>query len=172
MKLKSDITINDKPYPKGSNIPWYMIYPFFMFHMLMFGGSGFYMAYADKGPPIFFLYLHGGIAILVYTIFYFALFGRDEVKWMFINAGLGLFGIYTQIGWILGLFGKHIGDYPAYVHVVPFLYFVLYTFLLRHALLDLLGARNRPQRQKKVELGYITTSMLIYGGSYLWSYAT
>lgn len=90
-----------------------MVYPFFLFHMLLFGGSGFYMAYADKGPSIFFLYLHGGIAILGYSVFYLAMFGRDEIKWMLINAVLGLFGIYTQIAWILALFGKHIDDYPA-----------------------------------------------------------
>lgn len=48
----------------------------------------------------------GGIAILMYTMFYFAMSGRNEVKWMFINAGLGIFGIYTQIGWFLSLVGK------------------------------------------------------------------
>ena len=28
------------------------------------------------------------------------------------SSALGLFGIYVQIGWILELFGKDIGDYP------------------------------------------------------------
>lgn len=167
MKLKSDITINNKTYPKGADLPWYFIYPFFLVHMLMFGGSGFYMAYADKSPSIGFLYAHGGFAIFVYTIFYFALFGRDEVKWMFINAGLGIFGIYTQIGWFLSLFGKNVDDYPLYVHVIPFLYFVLYTFLLRHAFLDILGARNDDTKRKKVEFGYVAVSLSVYGGSFL-----
>ncbi len=105
--------------------------------MLVFGTSGFVMAYAKNPPPVAFLFLHGGLAVSVYTAFYLNIFGRDEVKWMFINAGLGLLGIYSQIGWLLSRFGRRISDYPLYVHVIPFLYFVLYTFLLRHAVLDI-----------------------------------
>ena len=129
-------------------------------------GSGFFMAYADDGPSVDFLYMHGGFAILVYSIFYLVLFGRDEVKWMFINAGLGFLGIYTQIGWLLSLFGKKIDDYPFYVHVIPFLYFILYTFLIRHAVLDIMKAREDEKRKKRVEYGYIFVSVAIYLISY------
>ncbi|OGR42684.1 MAG: hypothetical protein A2X35_01665 [Elusimicrobia bacterium GWA2_61_42] len=59
-----------------------------MLHMFMFGGSGFLMAYGSSPPEPSFLYMHGGIAILVYTVFYLVIFGLDDVKWMFINAGL------------------------------------------------------------------------------------
>ncbi len=162
MKLEGDIKINGRAYAKGSNIAWYMIYPFFLVHMLMFGGSGFLMAYADDAAPISFLYMHGGLAIVVYTVFYLAIFGRDEVKWMFINAGLGLLGIYTQIGWILSLFGKDVDDYPIYVHVIPFLYFVLYTFLLRHAVLDIMHVGEDEVKKKRVEYGYVAASIAIY----------
>jgi len=162
MKLPSDITINGKLYAKGSELPWYKIYPFFLIHMLAFGASGFFMAYSAHHPPVLFLYAHGGFAILIYTVFYLAIFGRDEVKWMFINAALGLLGIYTQIGWLLGLFGKRIGDYPFYVHVIPFLYFVLYTFLIRHAVMDLTQSRDDPARKKFVENCYIAISVAIY----------
>lgn len=166
MKLRSDITINGKVYPKGYELPWYKIYPFFLIHMLMFGGSGFLMAYASSRPDVCFLYLHGGLAIAVYTVFYLVIFGRDEVKWMFINAGLGLLGIYSQIGWLLSLFGKKIGDYPWYVHVIPFLYFVLYTFLIRHAVMDITQAREDPVKRKRVENGYIAISVAFYVISY------
>lgn len=166
MKLEGDIRINNRKYAKGTNIPWFMIYPFFLAHMLMFGGSGFFMAYTDEGPPVLFLYAHGGIAIVVYTVFYLAIFGRDEVKWMFINAGLGLLGIYTQIGWLLSLFGKEVGDYPFYRHVIPFLYFVLYTFLVRNAVLDLMRAREDEIRRKRVESVYVAASVVIYVVTY------
>jgi hypothetical protein len=132
----------------------------------MFGGSGFFLAYSDPEPPVFFLYVHGGFAILIYTIFYLSIFGRDEVKWMFINSGLGLLAIYSQIGWLLSFFGKKIGDYPSYVHVIPFLYFVLYTFLIRHAVLDLMKAREDDIKKKKVEFGYVATSVAVYAISY------
>jgi hypothetical protein len=166
MKLQGAISIGGRSYAAGDDIPWYKIYPFFLVHMLVFGGSGFLMAYANRHPSVIFLYLHGGFAIAIYTVFYLIIFGRDEVKWMFINAALGLLGIYSQIGWLLSLFGKQIGDYPVYVHVIPFLYFVLYTFLLRHAVLDLTQSREDTGKKKRVEYGYIAVSVAVYLVSY------
>jgi hypothetical protein len=166
MKLQGQLTINKKTYAKGDEVPWFKVYPFFFVHMLMFGGSGFFMAYGKNPPPVIFLCLHGGFAIFIYTIFYLAIFGRDEVKWMFINAVLGLFGLYSQIGWLLSLFGRRIGDYPIYVHAIPFLYFVLYTFLLRQAVMDLTRSREDPQKRRRVENAYIVVSLTIYLISY------
>jgi hypothetical protein len=166
MKLRGSISINRRKYNKGDAIPWYKIYPFFLIHMLMFGGSGFLIAYFSTSPEVLFLYLHGGFAIIIYTIFYLSIFGLDEVKWMFINAALGLLGIYSQIGWLLSLFGKDINDYPVYVHVIPFLYFILYTFLLRQAVLDITRAREDDKKKKRVEYGYIVISTSIYLISY------
>jgi hypothetical protein len=166
MKLHGRLTINKKTYETGDDLPWYNVYPFFLIHMLAFGGTGFLMAYGKNGPPLFCLFLSGGFAIAVYTVFYLAIFGRDEIKWMFINAGIGLLGIYSQIGWLLSLFGRKIGDYPVYLHVIPFLYFVLYTFLIRHALLDIFKAREDDKRKKFVENAYIAVSIGIYVVSY------
>lgn len=166
MKLARDITINNKQYSKGADVPWYLIYPFFLTHMLLFGISGFLLAYAGNSPGVLILYLHGGLAITVYTAFYLAIFGLDEVKWMFINAGLGLLGIYSQIGWLLSLFGRKIDDFPFYVHVIPTLYFILYTFLIRHAVMDLTQSREDPLRKKRVEYGYIAISVAVYAISY------
>src|SRR3546814_18163896 len=102
----------------AAGLPKVFIYPFFLFHMLMFGISGFVLAYGADGD-VAFLYMHGGIAIVVYLVFYFAIFGREQVKWMFIKAGLGTMGIYSQIGWILGLFGRNANDTPASVTLFP-----------------------------------------------------
>ena len=125
------------------------------------------MAYSGGQVPVPFLYVHGGLAIVVYTGFYIAIFGLDDVKWMFINAGLGLLGIYSQIGWLLSMFGRKIGDYPFYIHVIPFMYFVLYTFLIRHAILDITQSRDNEPRKKTVEYLYIAISIAVYVGSYL-----
>ena len=162
MKLRSALTINGKAYKKGDVVSAWFIYPFFMLHMLAFGGSGFYMAYAPDGPPLAFLYAHGGFAILVYLIFYLTLFGREAVKWMFINAALGIFGLYTEINWILGFFGTTVGDYPLYVHVIPFLYYVLYTFLLRQAVIDFSGSRHDENKRHKADRFYIIMSVTVY----------
>ncbi|MFC3715210.1 hypothetical protein ACFONC_03470 [Luteimonas soli] len=149
----------------AAGLPKLFVYPFFLIHMLMFGIAGFVLAYA-VGDPVF-LYMHGGIAIVVYLVFYFAIFGREQVTWMFINAALGILGIYSQIGWILGLFGRNVDDYPAYVHVVPVLYYVLYTFLLRQLLLDVTRSRYNPARRRLVEAAYVVVSLGFYGLS-LW----
>jgi hypothetical protein len=162
MKLRGDLTINGRLYSKGSDVPWYTIYPFFLFHMLVFGGSGFLLAYAGDDVPISFLYLHGGIAILVYTVFYLVIFGWDEVRWMFINAVIGVYGLWCEIGWLLGLFGKQLSDFPWQRHVIPFLYYVLYTFLLRHLVLDLFAAREDEAKRRRIEVGYIVVSLLLY----------
>lgn len=167
MKAHSKITVNGKVYPKGSMMPWYMIYPFFLIHMLMFGLSGFYMAYSGDGPDLAFLYMHGGLAIFVYVIFYFAIFGVDEVKWMFINAALGLFGIYAQIDLILSLFGKQAEDFSWQVHLIPFLYYVLYTFLLYQLILEVSGARKSAVRKRIVEGVYVIGSITVYSLIYL-----
>ena len=166
MKLHGSISIGNQRYAAGDDIPWFKIYPFFLLHMLVFGGSGFLMAYANSRPSVIFLYLHGGFAIAIYTVFYLSIFGRDEVKWMFINAALGLIGIYSQIGWLLSLFGRKIEDYPVYVHVIPFLYFVLYMFLIRHALLDLTQSREDANKKARVEYGYIAVSVATFVVSY------
>lgn len=163
MRLHSELTINGKKYPKGSEISPLMIYPFFLVHMLAFGGSGFFMAYSSDGPGLGFLYMHGGFAILVYLVFYLAMFGPDKVRWMFINAALGLFGIYAQIDWILARFGKSAADFSVAVHVVPFGYYILYTFLLHQFVLDLTGARDDERRKRRVDTAYVVGSLLVYG---------
>lgn len=166
MKVHGAITIAGTAYQPGDEVPWTRVYPFFLLHMGIFGASGFLMAYADKPAPLPFLFVHGGFAIAIYLVFYLAMFGRDEVKWMLVNAGLGLFGIYTEIGWLLGLFGKDPSQYSWVRHAIPFGYFVLYTFLLRHMVLDIAGARDDEVRRGRVEQAYVWGSLLVYTG--LW----
>lgn len=163
MELQGSIKINGKKYDKGDFIPWTSVYPFFLLHMGMFGLSGFFMAYADSGPSLVFLYLHGGFACLVYVIFYVTIFGVDRVRWMFINAALGLFGIYAQIEWILARFGKQASDYSAAVHFIPFFYYVLYTFLLHQMVLDMFRARSDPRRRRVIDTLYVVISLVVYG---------
>ncbi len=167
MELQGSLTINGKKYEKGDFIAWYKVYPFFLLHMAAFGASGFFMAYADDGPPLMFLYLHGGFACLVYLLFYVTIFGIDQVRWMFINAALGLFGIYAQIDVILSLFGKRAADFSPAVHFIPFFYYVLYTFLLHQLVLDLFKARSDPQRRRLIDVGYVVVSLVVYGAIWL-----
>jgi hypothetical protein len=142
------------------------IYPFFLVHMLGFGSAGFYMSYGDIDITLVEVYLFHGFAFFVYLKFYTALFGLDTLTWIFINSVLGLFGIYTEINWILHIFGKSANDYSYFAHAVPFTYYILYTFLLRRALLDLTKSAENPLRKKRVEIGYVVISAAIYTGIY------
>ena len=161
MKLHGSFSMNGKQYAKGDEVPWYTIYPFFAIHMLAFGASGFFMAYGGQVDDIAFLYMHGGVAIFAYSVFYLVVFGVDAVIWMFINAALGLFGIYSQIDWILSRFGKSAEDFAVHVHAIPFLYYVLYTFLLRQAVLDITRSREG-SRRKIVDVLYVVVSLSVY----------
>lgn len=163
VELQSDITIGKRIYRRGEPVPTRFIYPFFLVHMLMFGASGFLMAYGNSGASIAFLYMHGGLAIFVYLVFYLAIFGREEVQWMLINAALGVFGITGEMDWLLSFFGKSLSSYPLYVHVIPFMYYVLYTFLLRQALLHWTGARADEAKARTVNRSYVFGSLLVYG---------
>jgi hypothetical protein len=53
------------------------------------------------------------------------------------------------------------------VHVTPFLYYILYTFLLRQMLLDLTRSRDNPARKRLVEMLYVVGSLVIYGTLWL-----
>ncbi len=132
--------------------------------MLIFGGTSFLIWYSGLVPlgilPYF--YFFDGFALLIYILLYLGVFGHEEVKWMFINAGLGILGIYTQLDAVLSHFGKRVDQYPLHIHITPTLYFILYTFTIRQAVLDLFNAREDDIIRTIVKYGYITVSTLAY----------
>jgi hypothetical protein len=145
--------------------PGCFVYPFFLLHMGVFGLVGFALTYSGIAPEV--TVGQGLIAIPIYLIFYLLIFGRDEIAWMFINAGLGIFGIASQLDFILGLFGHRVSDYPTEAHIIPALYWIMYTFLLRHLVLDLFGARFDEVKRSKVEWGYVGVSLAFFGLTHL-----
>lgn len=131
--------------------------------MLLFGAAGFAMAYQGDADALEFSYVHGGIAIFVYLIFYLCIFGFEQIKWMVINAMLGLYGISVEINWILNAaFDKSVNDFSYHHHIMPFIYYVLYTFLLRQGLLDMFKAHLSETRRQIVNTVYVAVSLLIY----------
>ena len=162
--LHRDLTMNGKVYKAGESVPWWLVYPFFIFHMGMFGASGFFMAYGSD-VELSFLYMHGGIAIVAYLIFYWAIFGPETVKWLLIDSVLGVFGIVAQLGWILAFFDKTLADYSVARHFIPFTYYVLYTFLLHRAILDFGGGTRDEAKRNTINWYYLGFSIIVY--SYL-----
>ncbi|WP_193162565.1 hypothetical protein [Microbulbifer hainanensis] len=158
--------MSNPPYIETQAAQKGFLYPFFMLHMLVFGGIGFYQAYFAREPSIVHLYLFGGFAIYVYLKFYRAIFGRDTIRWMFINAALGFWGLYNELALFLAFTGRSIENYSIIVHIIPFIYYIMYTFLLRQAVIDIFGARQDKSRKEKVERGYIGVSLAIFAGLY------
>ena len=161
MKLHAAITINGVEHAAGSVISPWKVYPFFLVHMGLFGASGFFMAYGAPDVPLLFLFAHGGFAILIYLVFYRVIFGIDTVRWMLINAALGAMAHYASIDLVLGVFGRSADEYSVVRHAIPFGYTVLYSFLLRQAVLDFSGVRDTP-KQGVVEWGYVIASALLW----------
>ena len=58
-------------------------------------------------------------------------------------------------------------SFPWQVHLIPFLYYVLYTFLIYQLILEIAGAYKDPQRKKVVEGFYVVTSFLVYSAIFL-----
>lgn len=141
--------------------PWLFIYGFFLLHMAMFGTVGFVMAYGAETDLVGNI-MFSGFAITVYLLFYLVIFGRDSVMWLIINSVLGVLGIMSQLGWILGHFGKTAADYPSSAHVIPFIYYVLYTFLLRRLVLHVLRAQDGTRRKIIIDISYVVVSLLVY----------
>jgi len=163
MKLNVDFIFNDHEYPKGSDVPWYLVYPFFIFHIFIFGCIGFWMAYYTNPVTHVLMFLHGGIAIFVYIKFYKGIFGSEAIKWMIINAILGMLAVWGQLGWILSfLLGKEINDFPIYVHIIPGVYFIIYTFLIRQAILDITNSREHKKKKIFIESAYVVIIVSIF----------
>jgi hypothetical protein len=134
------------------------IYLFFLAHMAVFGTATFYMAYHVQQGDI---YAFGVIPILIYVPFYLILFGADEILWLVITSVLGLLMIY---GWLEtlalpfipepGTAGDHIitdfDKFPASRHILPGTFLVMYEFMLRNVLIDVLGARHNQRRNRYV----------------------
>jgi len=147
--------MNDPATPLGKRIG---IYLFFLAHMAAFGTLTFYLAYHTQQGD---LYGVGGIPIIAYVCFYLILFGLDEILWLAINSVLGILMIH---GWLEtlalpfipepGTVGTHIitefDKFPASRHILPGAFLVMYEFMLRNLLLDVLGARHDQRRNRFV----------------------
>ncbi|MFZ2151459.1 MAG: hypothetical protein WAU85_05440 [Candidatus Absconditicoccaceae bacterium] len=75
-------------------------------------------------------------------MFYFLAFGRDKIKRMFITSLIGISSIYSQLSNILKYFDKNINEFSWIYHIIPGIYFILFSFLLRRALVDICRSIN------------------------------
>ena len=50
---------------------------------------------------------------------------------------------------------------------IPFLYYVLYAFLLHQMVSDLALARDDPKRKARIDTRYVVISIVVYGSIYL-----
>ena len=80
---------------------------------------------------------------------------------MFLNALFGLLRKGVQVGWLLSLFDRDSSTCPLSVYVTPFLFFLLYSFLMRRAVLDLINSLDDPARRKTMKKRYIGVTLAV-----------
>ena len=142
------------------------IYLFFLAHMAVFGTLTFYLTYHEQVGDA---YTFGTIAVITYVPFFLMLFGSDDMLWLVITSVFGLLMIY---GWLETLALPFIPDpatardltitdfekFPASRHVLPGTFLVMYEFMLRNVLIDVLGARHNLRRNRIVAWLFIAIS--------------
>ena len=166
MKLIKPMQVNGIYWPKGTEVLWSDVYGIFVIHIFVNGIGIFVMAYNDEPGAVIPLYLFGLFTIPMYLHYYVKIFGFDEIKWMMINGALGGLSVYCQLDLFLSLFGLSVYNYPLFVNVLPASYFVIYTFLLRQAVLDLTEARDDKVKRRRVEFMFVIISVLVSAVSF------
>ena len=142
------------------------IYLFFLAHMAAFGTATFHITYHKQLGDV---YSVGVISLLTYVLFYLIMFGVDEILWLVITSVLGLLMIKSWLGTLALPFipdpataGDRIltdfDDFPARRHILPGAFLVMYTFMLRNMLIDVLGARFNPRRDRYVGWMFVAIS--------------
>ena len=144
------------------------VYLFFIAHMSAFGTATFYLTYHSQEGDA---YKFGAIALITYVPFYLMMFGAEEMLWLVITSLLGLLMIYgwletlaqpfipkpgTAGDWIITDFDR----FPAGRHILPGAFLVMYMFLLRNMLIDVLGARHDERRSRYVGWLFVAISVV------------
>jgi hypothetical protein len=143
------------------------VYLFFLAHMAAFGTLTFYLAYHDQSPRV---YTVGALLIITYVPFYLMMFGADEILWLSINAVLAVLMIDSWLEWLAvpllpapGTAAKwmitEFDRFPVSAHIFPGTILVMYQFLLRNLLIDVLGARFNPRRSLFVNALFVVMTV-------------
>ena len=109
MRLHGPITINGKEYKAGEEAPMGVLYGFFLVHMGIFGLSGFFMAYGTDDIDLSFLYMHGGIAIVVSALVGYLVAHVSTEQTLFARAGITLMALIVGMA-IVGFVDWFLSD--------------------------------------------------------------
>ncbi len=157
---------------KGNNIKW-SFYFFFAIHMLGFGGITVSITYFPEEwtptPTYGNTLIFGGFALFIYSVFYVVTFKLEDLMSYVRDSLLGLYGVLSTISLLLSFFERSFWDYPLYYHILPTVYYIMYTFLFYQALLDIMRARDNEQKRKHATKVFTYGSLIIYTILFLWS---
>lgn len=130
----------NKLHRKNNYITSYKFYILISILIIIFSSLWFYLTYFEN--KLIISYIMSSLYILFFLMFYFLAFGRDKIKRMFITSLIGISSIYSQLSNILKYFDKNINEFSWIYHIIPGIYFILFSFLLRRALVDICRSIN------------------------------
>jgi hypothetical protein len=142
------------------------LYFFFLAHMTGFGTLTFYVTYHGQMGDA---YTIGAIVVATYIPFYLIFFGADDILWLVIGSVFGVLMIYGWLetlaqpfipepGTVNKVFITNFDDFPVGRHILPGTFLVMYEFLLRNLLIDLLGARHNLRRSRYASWLFVAIS--------------
>ncbi|EKE29455.1 MAG: hypothetical protein ACD_2C00172G0003 [uncultured bacterium (gcode 4)] len=141
-------------------------YPILVPHVLIFGFTWFMLFYSHQRPAMGFLIWL--ITTISYLIVYVQLFGKEQIRDMLIG---GLIWVIQVYGWLEILAAKAIDwtkefktfdSMPMYYHLIPATYFIMWTFLVKNVIIDLIWARNNPEKMNLTYKLFYAISLLIF----------
>ena len=144
--------------------PIWFFFPFFIAHAVLFGLVVLLFAYAQYSSAmgLVILFIWGFLGVLCYLMVYSALFGLDSFKWIVSNTALALFGFSAELHLLIDWFNVETANIAWYRNMLPYAYYVMYTFWFRQLVLAAFGAREDTSKGERVSNYFLVVCLLIY----------
>ena len=167
MKLKTDISIGSNTYSKGSYLHWSKVYGFFTVIIALHFWLVFDITYIQQDIVLGFTLCFGIFLPVLYLLAYRSIFGLAEIRWLIVNSIIGIIGVLAELDWVLSYFyDKSLSDFNVFFHIIPCVHYIMFTFVLRQAVIDSFHARYNLKRREYVNLGFTLISTILYVALY------
>lgn len=129
-----------KPLSEQSRWDQIVTFLFFLIHTLWFAAWTFVITYEWRWDSLSGSFMFWWFAVFVYLIFYVKILPKETLKSLFIWYILWLLQTYAWLEVIVPVFMNHsvyksFSDIPLYYHIIPSIFFIMLTFLLKNLII-------------------------------------